>query len=127
MMIKPGITELSKCVDSRYTLVTMAAKRARMVGREQNSAEVYDAKADKPVTVAVTEIANRRVGYVRSEDAKKAQEFEEEKLAAIMSMNESYSMPQSHEAYEAVEENRDEAAELAESLEANEAAEGTEL
>ena len=32
MMIKPGITELSKCVDSRYTLVTMAAKRARMIG-----------------------------------------------------------------------------------------------
>ena len=25
MMIKPGISELSKCVDSRYTLVTMAA------------------------------------------------------------------------------------------------------
>ena len=32
MMIKPGISELSKCVDSRYTLVTMAAKRARMIG-----------------------------------------------------------------------------------------------
>ncbi len=28
MMIKPGISDLSKCVDSRYTLVTMAAKRA---------------------------------------------------------------------------------------------------
>ncbi len=35
MMIKPGITELSKCVDSRYTLVTMAAKRARMIGTER--------------------------------------------------------------------------------------------
>ena len=32
MMIKPGISELSRCVDSRYTLVTMAAKRARMLG-----------------------------------------------------------------------------------------------
>lgn len=35
MMIKPGISELSKCVDSRYTLVTMAAKRARMIGEER--------------------------------------------------------------------------------------------
>ena len=32
MMIKPGITELSKCVDSRYTLVTMSAKRSIMIG-----------------------------------------------------------------------------------------------
>ena len=88
MMIKPGITELAKHVDSRYTLVSMAAKRARMVGYEQNTAEVYDAKADKPVTVAVGEIAKGRVGYVRSEDIKRAKEFEDEKLAAIMSMNE---------------------------------------
>ena len=35
MMIKPGISDLSKCVDSRYTLVTMAAKRARMIGEER--------------------------------------------------------------------------------------------
>ena len=32
MMTKPGITTLSKCVDSRYTLVTMVSKRARMIG-----------------------------------------------------------------------------------------------
>lgn len=88
MIIKPGITELSKCVDSRYTLVTMAAKRARMVGRDQNTAEEYDAKADKPVTIAVGEIAKGRVGYVRSEDIKRAKEFEDEKLAAILSMSE---------------------------------------
>ena len=37
MMIKPGISDLSKCVDSRYTLVTMAAKRARMIGDFQRS------------------------------------------------------------------------------------------
>ena len=36
MMIKPGISELSKCVDSRYTLVTMAAKRARMIADLKN-------------------------------------------------------------------------------------------
>ena len=93
MMIKPGITELAKCVDSRYTLVTMAAKRARMVGRAQNEAEEYDAKADKPVTIAVGEIAKGRVGYVRSEDIKRAKEFEDEKFAAILSMTEAVHAP----------------------------------
>ena len=88
MMTKPGITDLARCVDSRYTLVSMAAKRARMVGYEQNNAEVYDEKAKKPVSIAVEEIAKGRVGYVRSDDIRRAKEFENEKLAAIMSLNE---------------------------------------
>ena len=55
MMIKPGISDLSKCVDSRYTLVTMAAKRARMIGEER----MHDMDAygdEKPVSVAAEEI-----------------------------------------------------------------------
>ena len=76
MMIKPGITELSRYVDSRYTLVSMAAKRARMVSVEQNSAEIYNPRADKPVTIAVDEIASGKVGYVRSEAIKLAEEWE---------------------------------------------------
>ncbi len=88
MMIKPGITELSKYADSRYTLVSMAAKRARMVGYEQNNAEVYKADADKPVTVAVSEISSGRVGYVRSNDIKRAKELQEEKIAAINAITE---------------------------------------
>lgn len=88
MMIKPGITELSKCVDSRYTLVTMAAKRARMIGEARM--KDYDAFGhDKPVTVAADEIAEGVVGYVRSEAIERAKEWEEEKAAAILSMNES--------------------------------------
>lgn len=89
MMIKPGITELSRYVDSRYTLVTMVAKRARMISDEQNRAEVYDAKAKKPVTIAVNEIAKGKVGYVRSETIRRVKELEEEKAAAIISLNES--------------------------------------
>ena len=57
MMIKPGISDLSKCVDSRYTLVTMAAKRARMIGEER----MHDMDAygdEKPVSVAAE--GNRR-------------------------------------------------------------------
>lgn len=63
MMIKPGISELSRCVDSRYTLVTMAAKRARMIG--ENSEEAKTNESLKPVSKAVQEIAEGRVSYVR--------------------------------------------------------------
>ena len=70
MMIEPGITELDKYVDSRYTLVAMAAKRARMIGKErlasnaENGEKPYDATLDKPVSQAVKEIAKGVVGYV---------------------------------------------------------------
>ncbi len=63
MMIKPGISELSRCVDSRYTLVTMAAKRARMLG--ENNEEVKDTESLKPVSKAVREIAEGKVSYTR--------------------------------------------------------------
>lgn len=63
MMIKPGISELSRCVDSRYTLVTMAAKRARMLG--ENSEEVKTEDSIKPVSKAVREIADGKVSYTR--------------------------------------------------------------
>lgn len=89
MMIKPGITELSRYVDSRYTLVSMAAKRARMVSVEQNSAEIYNPRADKPVTIAVDEIASGKVGYVRSEAIKLAEEWEREKAEAVSNFVES--------------------------------------
>ena len=65
IMIKPGITTLSKCVDSRYTLVTMVAKRARMIG---NSGEgLVPCTSQKPVSIAVEEVAAGKVGYIRRE------------------------------------------------------------
>lgn len=86
MMIKPGITELSKCVDSRYTLVTMAAKRARMIGDERmEDMEAYG--SDKPVSVAAGEIVCGKVGYVRSEAIERAREWEDEKAAALLSLS----------------------------------------
>lgn len=88
MMIKPGITELSRCVDSRYTLATMAAKRARMIG--QKTQEVNGKyKAIKPVSIAADEIAQGKIGYVRSDAVQAAKEYEEEKEAAILSYSES--------------------------------------
>ena len=65
MMIKPGISTLSTCVDSRYTLVTMTAKRARMIGKTGEGLVNCDIK--KPVSVAVAEIAAGKVSYIRHE------------------------------------------------------------
>ncbi len=63
MMIKPGISTLATCVDSRYTLVTMTAKRARMIGESGEGLVSCDVK--KPVSIAVAEIASGKVGYIR--------------------------------------------------------------
>ena len=89
MMTKPGITELDRCVDSRYTLVSMVSKRARMIGMERKAPDaegnepVYNPKLDKPVTQAVEEISNGIVGFVRSEAIERAREYEEQKFEAI--------------------------------------------
>lgn len=73
MMIKPGISTLSTCVDSRYTLVTMAAKRARMLGKNNEEALV-SCDSDKPVSIAVAEIAAGKVGYIRHDIKSEAAE-----------------------------------------------------
>ena len=88
MMIKPGITELDRCVDSRYTLVSMVAKRARMIGKErleaiEGSPDNYDTTLNKPVTQAVDEISKGVIGYVRSEAIARAKAYEQEKINAI--------------------------------------------
>lgn len=64
-MIKPGITTLSRCVDSRYTLVTMVAKRARMIGTDEEENSINGSK--KAVSAAVEEVAEGKVGYIRRE------------------------------------------------------------
>ena len=72
MMIKPGINALSSCADSRYTLVTMAAKRARMLAEKDNCLVPCD--VDKPVSMAVAEIAAGKVGYIRQNTNQKTEE-----------------------------------------------------
>lgn len=61
---KPGIVELSKKVDCRYTLVVEASKRARqIVGGAQ---PLFDAKDMKPVSIAVEEINRGLLSYRRN-------------------------------------------------------------
>lgn len=85
MMIKPGITELDKYVDSRYTLVSMVSKRARMIGtqRSHEAAEGIISDTEKPVTQAVNDITSGVLSYIRSDAVEKAIEYEQEKFEAI--------------------------------------------
>lgn len=87
MMTKPGITELDKCVDSRYTLVSMVAKRARMIGAQNSMADENGAAVQnngiKPVSQALDEIYDGTVGYVRSDAVALARKYENEKMNAI--------------------------------------------
>ena len=63
MIIKPGISALEKCVEDgcRYILVTMAAKRARMLGVNDDCTMTCD--SDNLVSKAVMEISCGKIGY----------------------------------------------------------------
>jgi len=66
MMIYPPINELSDKVDSRYTLVVEAAKRARQL--VDGAPKLVDVNSDKPVTIAIQEIYENKITYVRTKD-----------------------------------------------------------
>lgn len=61
-MLKPSATELmkSKKIDSKYTLVIATAKRAREIFSKKSNVFV-DCDSDKPVSIAVNEIAENKV------------------------------------------------------------------
>lgn len=63
-MIEPGISSLLKKVDSRYTLVVATAKRARQLCDGANPLTIV--KSDKTVTVAIHEINEDKITYVRT-------------------------------------------------------------
>ncbi len=54
-MLEPSIDELQKQIRSKYTLVTLAAERARVILDEERSA-VEEPKSLTPVGVALEEI-----------------------------------------------------------------------
>lgn len=69
MMKQPPMDALKEKVDSRYTLVVMAARRARQLldGTAHASVEI---DSEKPVTIALQEIYQNKVSYERHSAAK---------------------------------------------------------
>ncbi|MCX7842691.1 MAG: DNA-directed RNA polymerase subunit omega [Clostridia bacterium] len=63
-MIEPPIGSLMEKVDSRYTLVVAAAKRARQITDGAN--KLTKCSSDKPVTIAISEINEGKITYVRT-------------------------------------------------------------
>lgn len=58
-MNRPSLDELLPKVDSRYTLVVTAAKRARQI--TDGSPPAVATRSDKPVTIALYEILHDKV------------------------------------------------------------------
>ncbi len=63
-MIEPGISSLLDKVDSRYTLVVAAAKRARQI--TEGAHKLTECDSEKPVTIAINEIDEQKITYIRT-------------------------------------------------------------
>lgn len=63
-MINPSIDTLVTKVDSKYTLVVLAAKRAREI--MDGSPSLVDSKSHKQVTIALEEVAQEKITYERT-------------------------------------------------------------
>ncbi len=63
-MLYPSVNEIRKKADSRYTLVVLAAKRARDI-IDGKPLLVEDGNIEKPVSVAAEEIAEDYITYKR--------------------------------------------------------------
>ena len=64
-MLYPSINELRTKADSRYTLVILAAKRARDITRRLP--KLIENETEKPVSIAANEIAEDLITYSRDE------------------------------------------------------------
>lgn len=64
-MLYPSINELLEKVDSRYTLVVVAAKRARQIIDEGRLG--VESCSQKPVSIATQEIFEEKIAYKKEE------------------------------------------------------------
>ncbi len=62
-MIYPSIDELFEKVDSKYTLVIMAAKRGRQI--RDGSKPMAECESRKEVSIALHEIVTGKIEYER--------------------------------------------------------------
>ena len=66
MMVEPPIGNLMKRMDSRYSLVIAASKRARQIAAQAKDRGVII--TEKPVKTAINEIAAGEVSIVESKE-----------------------------------------------------------
>ena len=68
-MLYPPVAELLKNVDSRYLLVNVVAHRARQIAAEAEA--LQEDLTDKPVTLAIREVADGELSATIKEEYKK--------------------------------------------------------
>lgn len=76
MMLYPAMNELLKQIPSRYKLVNVVAARARQIANEAEQEEIM--LEDKPVSLAVREIAEGRLPEQMKETQPEEEPEEEE-------------------------------------------------
>ena len=88
MMLYPAMNELLKQVPSRYELVNVVAARARKIASQAEAEQVH--LEDKPVSIAVREIAEGKVPEIPAEEpvaAESAPEAEAEVMEEPVSQD----------------------------------------
>ena len=65
-MLYPPVAELLKKVDSRYLLVNLVAHRARQIAAEAEAFQ--EALPEKPVTMAIEEVADGELSATVKEE-----------------------------------------------------------
>lgn len=64
-MLYPSINVLREKADSRYTIVVLAAKRARDIIDSKGTSKLTENKTEKPVSIAAHEIEENLITYTR--------------------------------------------------------------
>lgn len=67
MYLEPSLDELMKRVDSKYTMVVAAAKRARQL--LEGAVPTVPPHAAKPVSIALEELAAGTLHYERTKES----------------------------------------------------------
>ena len=65
-MLYPPVADLLKNVDSRYLLVNVVAQRARQISQEAE--EFQEELTEKPVTLAIKEVADGKLSATLKEE-----------------------------------------------------------
>ena len=68
-MLYPPVADLLKNVNSRYLLVNVVAQRARQIAQEAE--EMQEELPEKPVTLAIREVADGKLSATLKDEYKK--------------------------------------------------------
>ena len=69
-MLYPPIADLLEQVDGRYLLVNVVAKRAHQIAQEHQDLEEKEDLPEKPVTMAIQEVAEGKLTATIKEEYK---------------------------------------------------------